>query len=81
MRNLHSIDLEGTRTHIVNPLVDSGLRCMLLADQGEPERELKEVFSVFDTNGSGNITPDELRAAIKVSLGFFRYRVSVFFWF
>ncbi|KAK9816876.1 hypothetical protein WJX72_006443 [[Myrmecia] bisecta] len=38
---------------------------MQIVGKAEPEKDLKEVFSVFDRNGNGTISADELRAAIK----------------
>ena len=35
----------------------------------EQKQEIKEAFDLFDTDGSGNIDPKELRAAMQ-SLGF-----------
>jgi calmodulin len=35
-------------------------------NEGNPEKELLDVFMVFDLDGSGTISPDELRAAMRV---------------
>ena len=36
-------------------------------NEGNPEKELMDVFMVFDKDGSGTISPDELRSAIASS--------------
>ena len=35
-------------------------------NEGDPEKELMDVFMVFDKDGSGTISPDELRSAMRV---------------
>ena len=35
-------------------------------NEGNPEKELMDVFMVFDKDGSGTISAEELRAAMKV---------------
>jgi len=35
-------------------------------NEGNPEKELMDVFTVFDQDGSGTISAEELRAAMKV---------------
>mmetsp|Transcript_22741 Transcript_22741/g.31701 ORF Transcript_22741/g.31701 Transcript_22741/m.31701 type:complete len:163 (+) Transcript_22741:101-589(+) len=35
-------------------------------NEGNPEKELMDVFMLFDKDGSGTISSDELRAAMKV---------------
>ena len=35
-------------------------------NEGNPEKELMDVFMVFDKDGSGTISGDELRQAMKV---------------
>ena len=35
-------------------------------NEGNPEKELMDVFMVFDKDGSGTISPDELRSAMRV---------------
>lgn len=35
-------------------------------NEGNPEKELMDVFMVFDRDGSGTISPDELRTAMRV---------------
>ena len=34
-------------------------------NEGNPETELMDVFMVFDKDGSGTISPEELRSAMK----------------
>ena len=43
----------------------------------EQKQEIKEAFDLFDTDGSGNIDPKELRAAMQ-SLGFEAKNQTIF---
>ena len=65
----NSIEEEPSDGPTMNEIMNK--RGILLASlSSDTKREIREIFTVFDTDGSASIDPDELRVVMK-ALGFF----------